>query len=759
MPRPDATTARLTLVRLTVGLIAAVTLHAMAIPLLAYLMTDRRPRVRLAGADAPDAVDAGRAFELTWTAANDGNAAGPIHVTATLERPAGEPAHEPVRLGSPHEAVLDASATAAVTDLVAVPAGLDGPWLLRVDAGPAGLVIHPLWVDHPGAGRAVVDAIDAPDAVSAGGALDVAVTLANPDPRYAGGPRADRLYLAATPEPGDGDIEAASRTANGWLAPGAETRFAAHVRLPRGLEGDLYLIAETVGPDGVPHRLARPLRIDPLATADLQVPRVEAPEQMVLGQTHGLHVTVANYGGEATNRSSWADRVVLSTDGTVDADDLVLAEDLGIGPLAPGESYTHKSLRVTLPDDAPRGDVFLIAVTDADGVVDEPGFEDNNTKVVPLRVLTREESQVTLGTDNNEDVTTVAWIPYDELERLQAPKAQTEQPAVQQNQDPVFPAPLTVTAAPPAPSPPVAAAGSGSPSGADTPADAPRPARVLPADGIDPATVDTLDAERVGRAAVLPPSPPAAPLRVPAPSPAAEAPGATRLDDDTRPRVEVDAPDVALADDPEVLALLPRLGPPAAPPRADQAAEREPDPDRPDPQPTPPADASPSADADPGPSDATDTARADVEGDDPAEAVSRPSPPAPPSRERDDDDPTASPREDREAPPTRIDPDTDTVRPGKVLTADGIEIKTVAPDFSHLAFAASVRNPKVRITFNAKGEPTSVEFLRRAGTLVDGEIQGSINRWRATGKRLEQLGRPFQIEVTLLLTSRGSDER
>lgn len=115
--------------------------------------------------------------------------------------------------------------------------------------------------------------------------------------------------------------------------------------------------------------------------------------------------------------------------------------------------------------------------------------------------------------------------------------------------------------------------------------------------------------------------------------------------------------------------------------------------------------------------------------------------------------PTAAPRDPAEAPPVTIIPGIVKVRPGKVLTADGIEIKTVIPRPSVIAIYSTVpRNPQATLWINASGKVTRVELTRSTGAdNWDDPVRTALEQWTATGERIEQLEGELQLTVELLL--------
>jgi hypothetical protein len=231
--------------------------------------------------------------------------------------------------------------------------------------------------------------------------------------------------------------------------------------------------------------------------------------------------------------------------------------------------------------------------------------------------------EIRYGTDDGR-ASSVSWIPYASYEELVAPKSKQEQPAVQQEVDPVPDAPVT-----PDPTPPTA----------------PSQAR---------------DASQ--------PTPPEAGEHPPLP--------------------------------PEGDVAVDRLAPPA--------------PTTPEPQP-----------------------------------VQTPQPPAADAGGR----PTSAPRVDRDADPVRITDSPLPVRPGEVIAAEGIEIKTARAQFSLTTQLTAIPvNPVVSITFDVDGRVIEAKVLRSSGYAdVDGPLLTSLYRWRAEGEAFQRLGTRFTGEWRIIL--------
>jgi hypothetical protein len=117
--------------------------------------------------------------------------------------------------------------------------------------------------------------------------------------------------------------------------------------------------------------------------------------------------------------------------------------------------------------------------------------------------------------------------------------------------------------------------------------------------------------------------------------------------------------------------------------------------------------------------------------------------------------PTAAPRDEAEAQPVTIYPGLIRVRPGAVLTADGIEIKTVLIRPSMIARYSSIpRNPKATLWFNREGIVTHVDLTRSTGAdNWDEPVITAFEQWTATGEQIENLNGEIQFKVELLMSS------
>ncbi|MFG0258439.1 MAG: energy transducer TonB [Phycisphaerales bacterium JB043] len=99
----------------------------------------------------------------------------------------------------------------------------------------------------------------------------------------------------------------------------------------------------------------------------------------------------------------------------------------------------------------------------------------------------------------------------------------------------------------------------------------------------------------------------------------------------------------------------------------------------------------------------------------------------------------ATPSDKESLPTSRLEPVI--VRPGQVVAAQGLEIKTVRPEFTHSTRLLSRPDDMVvRIVFGRTGRVISATMLTSSGvTTVDEPVMNAIYRWRAEGASLQSI--------------------
>lgn len=387
---------------------------------------------------------------------------------------------------------------------------------------------------------------------------------------------------------------------------------------------------------------------------------------------------------------------------------------------------TARNLQSASPDTATQKQA-----TPADRHPQPPSPPEPTPPPTPEPQPKTDPQEITLGSDQaHETPLTVAWIAYDDFHKLIAPQSSTIQPAQQPLADSAPAAPIELfpePSTPPTPNLPNQPAAA-PPRPAAPPPTPPHPANQQPD----------------------PPSPSPPPAAQDANPPSQAQPDLLPIAaDQTDPTVATTAPTfsenpVAETDPSPPTDPIPSTNEPLAfapidPPPTDATVEREPDanpsspppadePYTPQPQPTP---------APPDPAPAAPTPQ-------PASTSSRP----PAS--------TSAPRTDSQSLPTSLERATQpTIQPGGVLTAPGIEIKTVTPQFSIVTrVSAAPRNPLASIVFDPHtGRVTKAQLLESSGyPNVDAPIEASLYKWHATGSRLAKLQQPLEIRVRLILT-------
>lgn len=115
---------------------------------------------------------------------------------------------------------------------------------------------------------------------------------------------------------------------------------------------------------------------------------------------------------------------------------------------------------------------------------------------------------------------------------------------------------------------------------------------------------------------------------------------------------------------------------------------------------------------------------------------------------------TSLPKSDREAPPVSLSPEPIKLRPGTVLTGEGIEIRTVMPRLSVIAQVTSLpANPEVKVTFARSGKVVNAEMLRSTGyPNWDGPIISSLYLWTVKGERFERINGPVEFKFVILIS-------
>lgn len=134
----------------------------------------------------------------------------------------------------------------------------------------------------------------------------------------------------------------------------------------------------------------------------------------------------------------------------------------------------------------------------------------------------------------------------------------------------------------------------------------------------------------------------------------------------------------------------------------------------------------------------------------PPNAQKKPTPPPTPNPQR---PAVAPPRADKDSDPFGQSDTPIEMQLGGVLAGPGIEIKPARPRFDIVSLVSAVPdNPVARITFDLTGQVTEVKLLRSTGYAdLDGPIEASLYKWKASGPRLKKLEQPLSIEFHIIL--------
>ncbi|HUE86487.1 MAG TPA: CARDB domain-containing protein [Vicinamibacterales bacterium] len=230
----------------------------------------------------------------------------------------------------------------------------------------------------------VVSAVAAPDYAAKGSTVAVTVTTKN----QGGGPASattTRLYLSADWFYDGGDRPLEPGLTVPGLAPGETSVATVSVTIPAETPvGVIFLIGRADDNDVLPESNEfnntrwRSIAIGP----DLTISAFTAPSTAAAGASIEVSDTVANKGASSAGASSTM--FYLSTNGTFDASDTLLAGTRTVPALAAGASSSGTTT-VTIPAATGPGTYYLFARADGGGAVEE-AVETNNTAARILRI-------------------------------------------------------------------------------------------------------------------------------------------------------------------------------------------------------------------------------------------------------------------------------------------------------------------------------------------------------------------------------------
>jgi hypothetical protein len=338
-----------------------------------------------------------------------------------------------------------------------LPAESDGPYFLiavldaddQIDESNErdNRIATPIWVEGQQAAELAFVESELPMRLQAGGGFEVEAKVQNIGEGWArsGGDWA----LSISPDasaPSAVGMELGRSFMPGHLQPGQKSKTA---KISAGLPLDLppgpyVLKLQSDGP-GEPS-LTRQVVVEPASHPDLTVRDVAWPSSLTPGQAAVLRFSILNQSPIGTDDTLWADRVYLSVDDQLDADDLRLLSLPRLEPLLGGGSY--RSIKHHLRIDSEHlvsSEMYLLVSTDDTLAIDE--FDEGNNVSAHRFTIADEQTtqpvqQIKLGRAEELPRVTVAWIAYDDFQDVLARQSVTLQPIVQDRADPVAGAPL-----------------------------------------------------------------------------------------------------------------------------------------------------------------------------------------------------------------------------------------------------------------------------------------------------------------------------
>jgi len=225
-----------------------------------------------------------------------------------------------------------------------------------------------------------VSDVSGPTAVVPGESVTVTYTSTNAGQAAAHAPWRDDIYL----DTGTGLQFVGSLNVTQDLAAGVSAGRSATFSVPSGMsEGNFRWVVKTDAGNAVYERAnennnqASAAGTVVVARPDLVISEVSGPSTANSAETIHVQWRVTNEGNRASG--SWVDRVYLSSDGTADGNDLLLASLSRNGPLNPGEFY-DAAVDVSLPIDAD-GAYKVLVVTNATNSISERPNSNNQGSV------------------------------------------------------------------------------------------------------------------------------------------------------------------------------------------------------------------------------------------------------------------------------------------------------------------------------------------------------------------------------------------
>ncbi|MCP4966482.1 MAG: hypothetical protein GY926_14780, partial [bacterium] len=352
------------------------------------------------------AKTAGETATISWRVANEGPDALTAPAGGWVDRvylsTDGTVAGAVVTLGSfVRESDIAVGSSYSRSEEIELPPGYVGDFFVVVQTNPNGAVFEGIGAaSNEGASTTVfnlapapapdlqVSVVTGPDAIVPGLATDVTFSVTNAGEATARGPWTDEVLLTG-PGLGSGTrLALVERTFDLDVGEGYEV--TVQVTIPNVAENDYQIAVRTdrfadVFEGG---REDNTTADDPISLRhpNLTVSELSLPDGLFeSGDTVRLDWSVLNAGAGAAT-SGWTDRIWLSQDETLDADDILLADrasDAGL-PFAAGATAAA-FLDIDIPIEV-SGAWFVLVETDADNAIVEPAGEDDNASATPLQI-------------------------------------------------------------------------------------------------------------------------------------------------------------------------------------------------------------------------------------------------------------------------------------------------------------------------------------------------------------------------------------
>ncbi len=282
----------------------------------------------------------------------------------------------------------------------------------HTDEGNNILRSDPLWVEPFPPTDLLLSAFSCPDTVKSGFPATFQWSVTNLTPSsslayfwY------DQVYLSSDLIFNQSsDILVESFRHVGYLSGNSSYSLSRNLNVPNGLSGDYYVFAVTdfQNSNQDPHfsnniRLRSdlsgnpaPVHIEYTAPSDLVVSDFTSATALTTGQPFTISWTVSNQGPGAAIPSAWTDKIYLSTNTILEANDPVLGGVSRTGGLQPDSSYSQ-SYTVTLPYWA-NGNYVLMMVSDANNQVYEGGSEANNVQSISIQAIVPDPGDLVVET-------------------------------------------------------------------------------------------------------------------------------------------------------------------------------------------------------------------------------------------------------------------------------------------------------------------------------------------------------------------------